>query len=178
MAENETVEQVTEKVEGTTFKTFESEEDLKKFNQSTASTAKNEMLKELGVKTLKEAKAQLKAVADKKAADMSEVDKWKTQFEETNTNLAAEQAKNKALTSKGEVASLVNEDFIDFVYFQIKDAEDIKTATAEFITTNPQYAKNQAPKTTGTKVTGVSTNGLLGYEKILAEKHPGIFKKE
>lgn len=163
------------------YKTFESEEDyntaiadaikveVKKEIQSATSKAKGEILKEMGVKSVKEVKA-LKALDN---------DSTKLEKSEEHLELEKELAIANKTISRSENMALAKGKFSDdklaeLAYYKASEATgdsvDFATALDEYVTNNP-ISEPPPVKTTGVKVTGQSDGEKSGVNTILENKY-------
>jgi len=155
---------------------FESADDFGKFLQSTTSTAKNDMLKALGVKSVKEAKEKFKKLGELEKAALSESEKAQLTLKEKDTALAEANSKLAMYEARDTLKDIIKPEFSDWVYYQFKDEPDLKAAAEAFVKANPQYAKDDSAKpnvkTFGKKNQGKPDSDFDGpIATILAEKH-------
>ena len=159
---------------------FESAEEFNKFIQSTASTAKNDLLKTMGIKSTKEVKEALDKLKEYETAALSESEKSQLAIKAKEAELAETKAQLARYQARETLASVVKSGFEDYVYFQVKDEPDIAVAAANYVKQYPQFAKEQTPDQPGIKTFGAKTKAKedTGFEgpisSILSEKYPGL----
>lgn len=107
------------------FKTFSSEEDFTKFTQSISSKAKNELLDEIGYKSVSE----IKGVVEK-GSQYDEVSNKYTEIETKYNSVLAESEKLKVdlLTTKYNINDEFKDEFVTLAKSKVTDEVDIDTA--------------------------------------------------
>lgn len=134
------------------FKAFTTEDEFKRFEQSTLSTGKGSLLKELGVSSLQEVKDKITAsgedklkpfleklgIEDESKIDdfVSELEKLK-EVEQTNAQLLAEKKTNEQLSKLKDLG--ISDKFAKYVLNEIGEVENFDEAVSEYAKNNPQF---------------------------------------
>lgn len=144
--EMETQEQKAEpeKEANETPKTY-SEEEYKKAQQSAASKAKYELLKEFGVKGVDDFRNKVKEADDA----IKEKESFVTQLEERDNKI--KELNQKMVIKELGVAEDFTEDLITLAQKKISDTVDFKAACEQVLERNPSWRSGKSPVKLGTE---------------------------
>lgn len=153
-----------------------------------ADKAKAEVFSELGLEGVSDKSSLLKHIESLSKTDealKTELSEKEKALEELNQKYSEVNAKTtefereKSLLELG-ITDADNREFLLFnVGKRVTEEVDWNTALEQYREEKPHFfATEPTVKTTGAKVTSTPKSEPFGFEKILAEKHPDVFKKE